>query len=164
MTRTIHALLLAAAALACTPALAQQQTPANAQTFLQLTAEKTGATLSWYSRGAWNIHRFEGTNYPTPPDKVNSITSKSACMSVINIDDKYGIESVDPVVYKRRVTDVEVDWNKVPSVTQNGMGVELKIAGQPMRLDMPSESLAARVAYAMEFLRVHCDSSAKTGF
>ena len=29
---------------------------------------------------------------------------------------------------------------------------------------LPSESLATRVAFAMEFLRLECDPTAKTGF
>lgn len=29
---------------------------------------------------------------------------------------------------------------------------------------IPSEEMAARVAYAMEFLRINCDKTAETGF
>ena len=58
---------------------------------------------------------------------------------------------------------ISIEWSRVTEVSQDGAHVFVseKI---PLRLTLSSEALAARTAFAMEFLRVHCDETAGTGF
>jgi hypothetical protein len=56
-----------------------------------------------------------------------------------------------------------VSWGSVSMVEQVDASVVVK--GSPsLRFSLSSDQLAARVAYAMEFLRLNCDSKAATGF
>lgn len=56
-----------------------------------------------------------------------------------------------------------VSWNSVSKVEQTGEAVMLK--GNPsFMVRFSSDQLATRAAYAMEFLRQSCDSTASTGF
>jgi len=57
-----------------------------------------------------------------------------------------------------------IDWTKVAGVTQSGQKVSLAGVSPAMYFELPSEDLAARVTYAMEFLRLECDAMAGTGF
>jgi len=57
-----------------------------------------------------------------------------------------------------------IDWRKVAAATAHGREVHLKGVSPAMNFVLPSEDLAVRVAYAMEFLRLNCDATAGTGF
>lgn len=57
-----------------------------------------------------------------------------------------------------------IDWSKVAGTTSKGHEVHLKGVTPAMSFVLPSEELAVRFAYAMEFLRLNCDSAASTGF
>jgi hypothetical protein len=71
-----------------------------------------------------------------------------------------------------------VDWSKVASVKQSDrhklagnygafpskQAVQLTTSDAGFSFILPSEELATRVAYAMEFLRLNCDKTAETGF
>lgn len=57
-----------------------------------------------------------------------------------------------------------IDWTKAAGATTNGREVHLKGVTPGMYFVLPSEDMAVRVAYAMEFLRMHCDATASTGF
>ncbi|WP_213605186.1 hypothetical protein [Pseudoxanthomonas japonensis] len=57
-----------------------------------------------------------------------------------------------------------IDWSKVAGTTNNGREVHLKGIAPGMFFLLPSEELAVRFAYAMEFLRLNCDATAGTGF
>lgn len=57
-----------------------------------------------------------------------------------------------------------IDWTKVTGASNNGREVHLKDVSPNMYFVLPSEDLAVRVAYAMEFLRTNCDATAGTGF
>ena len=83
-------------------------------------------------------------------------------------------------LYSLKGLPYTVDWSKVASVKQSArhkseavpnMGVfptksvvQLVTADTNFAFVFPSEELASRVAYAMEFLRVHCDQTTQTGF
>lgn len=63
------------------------------------------------------------------------------------------------------------DWSRISDVRTQGRQVSFKHPHpnnsgfqQPSRLTVSSADLAARVAYALEFLRMHCDSTSRTGF
>lgn len=57
-----------------------------------------------------------------------------------------------------------VNWAKVAEVKQYGLQVAIVGGGMRQTVNLPSDALAARVAYAMEFLRQNCDPTAGTGF
>lgn len=57
-----------------------------------------------------------------------------------------------------------IDWSRVAGTTSNGREVLLKGVTPAMSFVLPSEELAVRFAYAMEFLRLSCDATAGTGF
>jgi len=57
-----------------------------------------------------------------------------------------------------------IDWSKAAGTTSNGREVYLKGVTPAMYFVLPSEELAVRFAYAMEFLRLNCDATAGTGF
>jgi hypothetical protein len=73
-----------------------------------------------------------------------------------------------------------LDWSKVMSVKQSmrhkteavtNLGnfqtksvVQLVAADADFAFSFPNEELATRVAFAMEYLRMHCDKTAQTGF
>ncbi len=126
MKLLMHAALLAATVLYASAAPAQsRQTAASAQAFLQMTVEKSGATLSWFHAGSteWNTGQFEGKPIVSEPDPVMSITPRSDCISVIRYDDRYELVSIKPNVYKHRTIDKIIDWDKIPTVKRVGAGV-----------------------------------------
>lgn len=57
-------------------------------------------------------------------------------------------------------------WNDVLEVNATGSRVFITLGGASARLEMDlgANSLADRVAYAMEFLRAICDNASETGF
>lgn len=57
-----------------------------------------------------------------------------------------------------------IDWSKAAGTTNTGREVHLKGVTPRMYFVLPSEELAVRFAYAMEFLRLNCDATAGTGF
>lgn len=57
-----------------------------------------------------------------------------------------------------------IDWTKVAGAIQSGQKVSLSGISPALYFELPSEDLAARVAYAMEFLRLECDATSGTGF
>lgn len=57
-----------------------------------------------------------------------------------------------------------VFWRSVREVSQQGGTVTVIDAESVRRYALVAEGTAARVAYAMEFLRQHCDPGADTGF
>lgn len=57
-----------------------------------------------------------------------------------------------------------IDWKKVAEIKQNDTSVIMRGAKPDLHFSFASESIATRMAYAMEFLRLHCDPTASTGF
>lgn len=62
------------------------------------------------------------------------------------------------------LTPIVLDWSKVTRVMQSGTLVEIVGAYPRVAFIMASEDLAARAAYASEFLRSNCDAAAHTAF
>lgn len=58
----------------------------------------------------------------------------------------------------------EIDWTKISGISKTEKTVSLNGVSPRMGFIIPSEEMAARVAYAMEFLRINCDKTAETGF
>ena len=84
--------------------------------------------------------------------------------------------------YKLIGLPYQLDWSRVVSVKQSNelknpylspapfapladkSAVRLTVNSSDFTLLFPSEELATRAAFAMEFLRLHCDKTAQTGF
>ncbi len=57
-----------------------------------------------------------------------------------------------------------LNWARIAEVKQYGLQITIVGGGTRQTVNLPSEALATRVAYAMEFLRQNCDPTAGTGF
>lgn len=61
-------------------------------------------------------------------------------------------------------TPISIDWSRVTKVSQAGLAIEVGGTYPELQFNLPSEDLAARAAFAAEFIRTSCDSTASTGF
>jgi hypothetical protein len=59
---------------------------------------------------------------------------------------------------KEAADAVSLPWKAIPGVSVSGRTVT--VAGTGMRFWLPTDALANRLGYAMEFLRLHCDPTA----
>jgi hypothetical protein len=84
--------------------------------------------------------------------------------------------------YKLIGLPYQLDWSRVLSVKQSNLlksqdlspppflplseklAVRINVDNSDFTLRFPTEELATRAAFAMEFLRLHCDKTAQTGF
>ena len=139
--------------LASSPLLAQQTTE-GAQEFLRLQFER-GITHR-FSRGGEDRHDMTFFVSPGKPTTDQCITHY-----------KFNISN-DP-----KATDSYIEWRNVPAVVQVGASVNVQnspksAAQDPIyaftKWEFGSPELAARAAFAMEFLRDACDPAASTGF
>lgn len=159
----------------------QEQTAENAQKFV---AQIAGLGQMAY---AYRHDRdtFEQTFYQDasvdyrgdePPKRyfnkiiapIWDVTSSNRCLTTF----KYKSTNADWVEtrYLIRTRDAErsMAWRSVAAVQQVGQQVHVRTAtaygNQYDRFDLPSQDMAKRMAYAMEFLRVSCDATQGTGF
>lgn len=58
----------------------------------------------------------------------------------------------------------KIDWSKVSEVSKSGSVITIREGGVGYRFLISSEDLLARTAFAMEFIKNHCDAAANTGF
>ena len=58
----------------------------------------------------------------------------------------------------------KIDWSKVSEVSNNGGVITIREGGVGYRFVIGSQDLLARTAFAMEFIKSHCDAAASTGF
>lgn len=138
--------LASAVFLLQTPTLAiaqegQGQTPENAQRFLQLTLPDTFQLCN--SSGCTNATRTSAVEI-----------SKNVCFTPFKVS-------------YLNFTNVELGflWDSIINVKQQGSQVDLvSINRVTERFDFGSDALATRAAFAMEFLRQHCDRAKDTGF
>jgi len=168
---------IAVAALAltavCLPARAQEQTPENAQKFIAQIAglgqinytDRSGAETfaqGFYrdDSGSQTVNRY----YNKAIAPIWGVTSPSRCATQ----------------FKRKLTwsrggeivtsdeNNAMNWARVTSVKIIGAEIVVQDATQWTdyfhRFSLPTEDMAKRVGYAMEFLRVSCDATQGTGF
>jgi hypothetical protein len=57
-----------------------------------------------------------------------------------------------------------INFKKVESVTRSGRSVTLIYKTHTIKINLATEDTATRFAFAADFLRVHCDPTAATGF
>lgn len=58
----------------------------------------------------------------------------------------------------------KIDWSKVSEVAKSGNSITVREGGVSYRFTINAEDLLARTAFAMEFIKTHCDAAASTGF
>lgn len=118
--------------------------------------------------GFFEVRRECGYNYPAelvtrPQPSLDAASKISDCSTRFQYTDSataIGEYTITPT----GTTTVDVDWSKVASVATNGVYVFIEGQRPRVRLEMASVDLAARIAFAMEFLRTNCDEAASTGF
>lgn len=170
-------------ALSVSTASAQNnQTPEGAQQFIAIIAANgsTSTRIPLYAGGMNAVRDSEqqysrscstdfwggrtcksvtaGRRYFTrtlDPIAVVGSGSTDVCVTTFTIVPPYSEEPKIPPTFT-------VDWKRVTKVQPNAEWVNL--SGQQVEFRLSSSDLATRVAYAMEFLRQHCDPAAATGF
>jgi hypothetical protein len=117
------------------------QTPENAQRFLQLTLP----------------NRFQLCNRSGCVDATRTSPveiSKNVCFTPFNLS-YFNLSNVA----------MGFLWDSIANVKQQNTQVDLVSTNGPTYIiDFKSDALATRAAFAMEFLRQHCDRAKDTGF
>ncbi|KQY28822.1 hypothetical protein ASD38_14345 [Caulobacter sp. Root487D2Y] len=155
------------------PAAAQEQTPENAQKFIAQIAglgqinytDRSGSQT--FTQGSYQDNSGSQTvvrYYDKAVAPIWDVTSPSRCETQFK----------RKLVWSRGgeiVTSNEngyMNWKRVMSVTVSGANIVVADATQWSdyfhRFSLPTEDMAKRVGYAMEFLRVSCDATQGTGF
>lgn len=156
-----------------------KQTPESAQSFFDMVIKQGGVTLTmdsnWFRTRARNCDRgcgpwSEWAHSQHEPYKVISAQGQankvgSYCGTNFYATIKSGVHPDEHYQYEYAPPQppLLVSWNSVSKVEQVGETVVLK--GKPsFVIRFSSDQLATRAAYAMEFLRLSCDTTASTGF
>lgn len=189
--KTVISILMCSATLLglAVPAHAQEQTVEGAQKFLQVLASQGHLTLSRRSEGhSWDIFTWvddtktDGRIYSKSMSelKVASVTSAARCRTAFNVNYfDYEVTYSGSTMMPPRMTsdgpqNITINWEKVAAAVREGNSIVLQ--GNDYRTDMsfdgytqyrinlPTEDLAKRVEYALEFIRMSCDPAAATGF
>lgn len=146
------ALMFAVCAVAsAASAKAQQnglQTPENAQRFLGLTL--VGSSVEWDLGDRRVGVRLEKYTPKFDTDLPLCKTSFEGTYSYTGGGGRYDSHTL----FYASLREVRQDRTRVIMVSKDSSRI----------IELRSESIAARVTYAMEFLRQHCDPSADTGF
>ncbi len=154
-----------------------RQTPENAQQFIIKLAQKGALTHQVQSRWGWNVGgvvtRVESLRDKTfthqfPPDHIKSVSALGKCQTSLDYDSPKSVHTnppgygsiAHPLWYDTKI----IHWKYVTEVKQVYTSVEWTQQNIVRSFDVSSTDLAARLAYAMEFLRLSCDDTADTGF
>ena len=153
-------------------ARAQEQTPENAQKFIAQIGGLGQLVYAWKSTGSGSFEQgvyMDGTGsqpvqryFDKAVAPLWNVAAQGPCLT------KFRYQRTG---YGYSVSTSEADgtiiWRSVGSVKAEGSYVYVEEgAGYQLshRFTLPNPALAARMAYAMEFLRVSCDATQGTGF
>lgn len=155
-----------------------QQTVEGAQTFLSQVLPGQGYMPGFFTDAVTRASRQR--NLPRPQilgeGKIYQAAAIRKCVSTLRFDMSpvyiaYGRERVNFVrTFSPELAQGGIpegfSWGDVVEVNRIGSRVDLTFKGNrdASRIHLNAETLARRVAYAIEFLRLHCDETAKTGF
>lgn len=149
-------LFAATLSLICSPAQGQEQTVKTAQEFLILTTDST-VTLSEPPGGG---------NYRNFSSSITAVTAPRDCET--KFDYKYKIDYIYSygVENNSHERTYYVSWDIPTSIARSGkiVTIEQAVRASPIKLIYPTEALATRVAFAMEFLRTNCDKTKNLAF
>lgn len=124
-----------------------QQTVENAEKFL--TYALKGTRISLKSQGEFAYIRIDDLSY-TEKCKIDTVYVQN-----------------DKGEYLDRKLKGSIDFKKMIEVSANNEDVVYKVRAasiQELTISTGSKSMAARVAYAMDFIRRDCDPTESTGF
>lgn len=127
-------------------ASAQQQTPENAQRFLALSLP------SQYR------YQLDGIDEAFTERRTAEIQAQDS-----------NCRTTWPNGRTDQQTETSIDWRRTLEIRHNGRLVTLVVRNpHDIRVtwffDLGADAAAARAAFAMEFLRQHCDPAVGTGF
>lgn len=148
--------------LGASPALAQQQTIAGAQQFLTELAHR--GSLVW--RMTESSDGKSGSYFSA---YVEDTRAPEECVTIFRLGRKSYMSGVSSYV---EGSEFAVDWRKVNRVeaaafmsgTQVSVGPSVVPAWPYLGFDADSKDMNTRLAFAMNFLRTNCDTTAGTGF
>jgi hypothetical protein len=157
---------------------ATEQTPEGAQEFLKMISDAGNVEselsekncVSTDARPYANVaSAFKDACHTFAYYKTKISKAPDICKTVLNFESLGDYDWTD--TYKQ-FKDVSIrapfvptfvlDWSRVAEVSRKGSTVTVGTGLKP--LHFASESLAIRAAYAMDFLRQHCDVTNATGF
>lgn len=168
------------------------QTPAGAQSFINLMASQGRYTVEakWAEQEGWNQYEAldltctsstfgllkcthlegrTGRNVSVPAHRaIGADPVDGLCGTLIFAS----LPPVNEMISSKHmwtggvVPPFLVNWGSVTEVEQEGVLVTVATPWPrpQFRFNVGSEAMAARLAFAMEFLRSHCDVTAGTGF
>lgn len=153
----LSAALLPASSLAQQP---PQQTPEGAQQFLAELARRGGLRMFWGKDDAGNA-----TYRTTVRQVISDVRSSNPCVSELvmgQVIRQNGVVQVD-------TQPITINWSRVNEVRQQENADFIAItprwsSWESIGFNAGSTDFASRLAYAMEFLRVSCDVTSRTGF
>ena len=126
------------------------QTPENAQRYLSTSLPER-----------YTVIFPEAPNFPMDYRRQTSARPDGTCITVFEHSARGGT----PFTGNPGDNVQRVGWADVEEIRQDGTSVvQLNRDGLRLVWQPASEAAAARLAYAMEFLRQHCDPAAGTGF
>lgn len=120
----------------------------------------------------YNCSDSEFSSHRVTPYQLAGMTSLGRCATQVqpqprndsNFEVDHGRKNYWKVRANMLQGPVRIDWDKVAEVKQSGSSITVTGISPAMRFHLASEALAARVTFAMEFLRMNCDTTAGTGF
>ncbi|CAN7525520.1 hypothetical protein LJR143_003551 [Pseudoxanthomonas sp. LjRoot143] len=129
-------------------------------------------TASGFKAGEYGCGDYKTSTHDVGGYRLTSIMKLTRCASQIStpevqakdIEVDSGQKNYWKVSLPYRKPSYGIDWDKVAEVKQDGTSVAVSGIKPAIRFKLASEPLAARVAYAMEFLRLECDATSGTGF
>lgn len=160
---------------------AGEQSIANAHVFLNEIFRQQSITVAADFGSGFNSRHYFGIypnerryNVTAPDHRVLRVSRLNDCSSQIAIPEadynwRPGNLRQDNPLFDdgKMLATTSINWRGVSEVRQSGNLIFLVGGldwGRQLRFRLPSDATAARVAYAMEFLRLGCDPTNRTGF
>lgn len=164
-------------AVAVAPLAAQpQQTPAGAQSFIKQIVGQGGSKIAHDFGWGMNLAGYSfcpNTTHMCSADRPRAVPSNllisarhadSVCVTVFEArrleeheyDRSNSSRGMTFWTFEQPTYKV-VDWGKVAEVKQSGPDIWVRQPGHDLKLTLGSDALAARMAFAMDFLRQRCD-------
>lgn len=135
-----------------------------------------GMKRTWWCGGSSTLDIHQSENWVDVGSfAVSGASANGSCATRIAVSQKSPRERwfkkrVDGEITEFTLTSgtltgpFEIDWAKLPGTSHSGKTISLVGSSPKLDFTVPSPEMAARVAYAMEFLRINCDRAAATGF
>ena len=109
--------------------------------------------------GTWSAPDYQAVAYTASGTCAGTITANAPYFQTQVTEGKthYSRSALPPLNRK-------IDWSKVSEVKKYTGSIGVREGGVSYMFKIGSEDLVARTAFAMEFIKNHCDAAAGTGF